>query len=125
MRLATKTQTTRLVTDDLLYHAMRGELSGVTDSLKAGANPNVSDGRHGITALSFGAITGDEAIVTKLLDYGADPSRVDRFGVLPLHRAVRGGFESVARKLIEVMARKAPAEDRPREHIVGVSMVLA
>ena len=57
MRLATKTQTTRLVTDDLLYHAMRGELSGVTDSLKAGANPNVSDGRHGITALSFGAIT--------------------------------------------------------------------
>ena len=104
---------------------MRGELSGVTDSLKAGANPNVSDGRHGITALSFGAITGDEAIVTKLLDYGADPSRVDRFGVLPLHRAVRGGFESVARKLIEVMARKAPAEDRPREHIVGVSMVPA
>jgi len=102
---------TRLVTDNLLYHAMRGELSGVTDSLQAGANPNVSDGRHSITALSFGAITGDEAIVAELLHFGADPSAVDRFGLLPVHRAARGGFENVVRKLLQVMAQKAPAKE--------------
>ena len=105
---------TRLVTDDLLYGAMHGDVEQVRRALAGRANVNVQDGRFKITALNFGAITGNLAIVTELLDAGADPCIVDNFGILPAHRAAQLGFEEVTTKIVNAMLRMPPAEHNVR-----------
>jgi hypothetical protein len=101
---------TRLLNDDLLYAAMRGETDRVQRCLKDGADANVSDGRFGIGALSFGAVTGDMTMVTELLTKGADPCIIDNLGILPAHRSAQFGFEDVTGKIVEAMLKKPPAK---------------
>ena len=103
-------ENTRLLNDDLLYAAMRGESDKVQKALQGGADANVHDGRFSISALSFGAVTGDMIMVTQLLTKGADPCVVDNFGILPAHRSAQFGFEDVTTKIVKAMLERQPAK---------------
>ncbi|THB63972.1 MAG: ankyrin repeat domain-containing protein [Gammaproteobacteria bacterium] len=46
--------------------------------LKSGANPNI--GNSNLTPLEYAVTTKDEALVTKLLKFGADPNLINRKG---------------------------------------------
>mgnify|MGYP003341462497 CR=1 FL=1 len=101
---------TRLLNDDLLYAAMHGKTDEVQRCLQEDANANVCDGRFGISALNFGAVTGDMTMVIQLLTKGADPCVVDNLGILPAHRSAQFGFEDVTGKIVEAMLKKPPAK---------------
>jgi len=58
----------------------------------------------GTTALHWAAATGDMALLTFLLDAGAERNAADRGGETPLHMAVRMGETGAVRRLLDAGA---------------------
>jgi ankyrin repeat protein len=75
----------------------------VKQTLVAGANPNTNFA--GETALHIATELGQEAVVTSLLQHGADPSPKTRYYELtPLHTAADRGDVRIVRSLLEAGA---------------------
>jgi ankyrin repeat protein len=74
--------------------------------LENGAEINLRSKKKGFTALMLAAGTGNEELVQKLLDKGADPTIKDNFGVTAEATAKRTGQASVVE-----MLSNSPAPD--------------
>ncbi|KAG2487778.1 hypothetical protein HYH03_013622 [Edaphochlamys debaryana] len=68
------------------------------------ANPNVTGGPAGKTALALAAEGGDERVVEALLRGGADPTVEDSYGKTPLHVACAKGHRGVTLLLLRAGA---------------------
>ena len=80
--------------------ALDGDLKGVEEALKAGANVNGVE-EEGRTALMFSAFNGHSEIVLKLLDEDAGVDRRDLMGRTALLYAATGPFPETVRILLD------------------------
>ena len=78
----------------LLWSASQGDIDDVRAALAAGVDVNASD-YDGRTALHLAAAEGRHDVVRYLLEHGARPGAVDRWGGTPLSDAERGGHAEV------------------------------
>jgi len=85
----------------LLAAARSGDIVAAKEALDAGADVNVREGILQLTPLDTAAMDGRPAIVTLLLERGADPNAPGKHGVAPLHWAARHGQTEVGHILIE------------------------
>lgn len=81
------------INDVLLFAAQRGFASQVDYALSLGANPDGSDRHSTCPALLWAAMGGHEAVVTLLLQHGADVHIAVACGWTALHWAVATGAE--------------------------------
>lgn len=81
------------INDVLLFAAQRGFASQTDHALSLGGNPDCSDPEFMCPALLWGAMGGHEAVVTLLLQHGADVRRNIACGWTALHWAVATGAE--------------------------------
>lgn len=79
--------------------ARMGDLSALSDALKAGAEVNQADG-NGWTALHHAAAGGHGSLIPVLLEAGADASQAAPDGVTPLVVAVLAGDRETAGVLL-------------------------
>uniref|UniRef100_A0A5B7AUC1 Potassium channel n=1 Tax=Davidia involucrata TaxID=16924 RepID=A0A5B7AUC1_DAVIN len=84
----------------LCFAAMRGDDLLLHQLLRRGLDPNELESNER-TALHIAASKGSIECVLLLLDYGADPSRKDSEGNVPLWDAILGRHESVIKLLID------------------------
>jgi dienelactone hydrolase len=83
-----------------------GNLPIATAAIKAGADVNGMDvrakaaGPNGRRPLNYAALRNDTAMITLLLDAGADINLVNQSGFTPLHHAAEAGSKEVAALLI-------------------------
>lgn len=86
--------------------AITGNISKAIDSINAGADVNGLDtranqaGPNGRRPLNYAAIRNDTAMITALLDAGANINLANRSGFTPLHHAGEAGSKEVAILLI-------------------------
>lgn len=71
----------------------------VRAALEAGMDPNRPDPEHGTTALHLAAMYGYVDSLDVLLQVGADPSRHDASGSIPLDLAIRNNHQDAAQRL--------------------------
>ena len=92
--------------------ARRGHVGIVEFLLASGANPNLPGGEHFKTPLHEAAHNGSVAIITLLLDYGADVNAraIYRGRIPPIHYAALRGNKEAMRVLQERGAHGLPAE---------------
>ncbi len=95
----------------LMQAVMRGDWTGASRLLDAGADPNAGVAGRG-TPLIVASARGDASMVELLLQSGADPNRADeqirRSDVLlrtPLGNAARIGHAGIVRRLLDAGAR--------------------
>ncbi|CAL4091872.1 unnamed protein product, partial [Meganyctiphanes norvegica] len=86
------------INHDLINATTRGDLEGVEKSLSSGGNPHWrSPDNQGSTILHFAAALNHSAIVSSLLNSGADIEVRDDFRITPLQYAsVVGSTDSLA-----------------------------
>ena len=70
-----------------------GDLDGLMEAIRNGADVNHGERLFGQTALHSAALGGHASIVQALLDHGADVNHVDDYGETALHCAIGGGDE--------------------------------
>lgn len=77
--------------------------------MEQGASPNEfeANSRMGIPVLSLMAMRGDVPMVKKLLELGADPTKVDYSDHTALIFAAAGAHEGVVRVLLESLRSRA------------------
>jgi hypothetical protein len=91
---------------DLLEAAKTGSAENVKDLLKAGANVDIRDEEHGLTALMWAAVRGHRRVVQILLEAGADVHATDsNFALTALMWAVASNKVEVAKALLNAGAR--------------------
>ena len=78
-----------------------GDTATVARLLDAEAMANRADPTFGLTPLGWASLTGDTAIITLLLDRGADIGATDGAGSTPLHHASYFGLTSAVRLLLD------------------------
>lgn len=78
-----------------------GDTATVARLLDAEAMANRADPTFGLTPLGWASLTGDTAIITLLLDRGADIGATDGAGSTPLHHASYFGRTSAVRLLLD------------------------
>jgi ankyrin repeat protein len=80
-----------------------GDLEGVVELLRAGADPNVRD-RRNQTGLMVAAHRGHERIVEALIQAGAALDATAKYGLSAVMLAIVGGHEAIALRLIRAGA---------------------
>lgn len=85
---------------ELIRLAAGGDLGGVEDALREGADPDVHD-EPGNTPLACSGAGGEEDVVAALLEAGADPATVPRDGGTVLGDSVRLCRSGVVHLLLE------------------------
>jgi ankyrin repeat protein len=83
----------------LMRYAYAADSRKIDSSIKAGCNVNVQNVR-GETALSVAVHQGNEAIVSQLLSYAADPNLSDTDGYTPLISACGLGNTAITKLLL-------------------------
>ena len=78
-----------------------GDTATVARLLDAEAMANRADPTFGLTPLGWASLTGDTAIITLLLERGADIGATDGAGSTPLHHAAYFGQTSAVRLLLD------------------------
>jgi dienelactone hydrolase len=105
----TTAQTATVIPDQqiILWDAViAGNVPTATAAIKAGAAVNGLDiranraGPNGRRPLNYAAIQNDTAMITMLLDAGADINLTNRSGFTPLHHAAEAGSKEAATLLI-------------------------
>jgi ankyrin repeat protein len=76
---------------------------------------------HGATPLTFAASKGGTAVITALLDHGADPNPLDVEGKTPLLRAVEVGAAAAAEALLARGADAGVVEPETGEGLLHVA----
>ena len=88
----------------LLLAVRQGDEEEVAHVLKDGRSENIVgalDVKSGMSTLHYAASLGSVNIVTMLLDAGADPQVIDKYGKTPLHLAVQNDHLEVLQLLLE------------------------
>ena len=85
---------------DLWTAAKRGDLEQIHDALTGGAKINAQDA-HGVTPLSWAAMSGHNDAVGALVESGADVNSRNGDGATPLIGAAFFGRSEVVRTLLE------------------------
>jgi ankyrin repeat protein len=83
---------------EIIVAAEAGNLEGVVKALEAGANPSAMGPNSG--ALHCAAFNGHEAVVTLLLDKGAELEIKDTQSYYPIHLSVSRGHVSITEQLL-------------------------
>jgi ankyrin repeat protein len=83
---------------ELISAARIGNIEGVEEALRAGADPNQQD-EHGWTPLCYAAGGGSVALVDRLLAAGADPARAGKDQRTPYQIALAAARVDAARRL--------------------------
>ena len=128
----TTAQTATVIPDQqiILWDAViAGNVPTATAAIKAGAAVNGLDiranraGPNGRRPLNYAAIQNDTAMITMLLDAGADINLTNRSGFTPLHHAAEAGSKEAATLLIAKGANFAlrNKDGRTAEQIAEVS----
>ena len=111
---------------DLHAAAKSGDLESAKMAMAVGVDLNQQEDVHGLTPLSWAALTGNSEIVDLLLESGADVNARNRDGGTALHAAVFLGQSDVAQQLLNAGA-DVNAEDwdgnRPI-HVLGADWEL-
>ena len=79
--------------------ALNGKATTAAILLDHGAEINARETESGTTALYAAASLGREDVVALLLDRGADPNILNNRGASPLHAAIEGGYQSIAKRI--------------------------
>jgi len=97
---------TRLANDDLLIACVQNDLRAATHAARRGANAKgLVESIHGLSSLHFAAYHGNSALIGLVLRQGADPYHADKYGYIPLHRAVLNRDEKTVNQLLTVMQK--------------------
>lgn len=89
-----------MVNEQMRNAALDGDIPGIDNALKAGADVNSPDA-EGRTALMFAGFNGHSEIVLKLLDAGAGIDRRDIMGRTALLYTATGPFPETVRILLD------------------------
>ena len=92
---------------DLCWAAGEGDLHGIRSLIAKGVDLDAAD-YDGRTAIHLAASEGRADVVALLLERGANPAPVDRWGNTPLDDARRGRFDDVAALLDPSQALQSP-----------------
>jgi uncharacterized protein len=91
----------------ILFDAViAGDTAAAIDAIKTGANVNALDtrpniaGPNGRRSLNYAAIRNDTAMITELLNNGANINLANRTGFTPLHHAAEAGSKEAVTLLI-------------------------
>ena len=81
--------------------AKTGDIEALKNYLSNGADPNSTDPKFGVTALSWAALEGKDEIAELLIEAGADVDTKNFDGATPLHAAAFMGQLEVVQLLLE------------------------
>jgi ankyrin repeat protein len=91
-----------ILNQEIIVAAEAGDLEGVKKALAAGANPSAMGPNSG--ALHCAAFNGHEAVLSLLLENGAELDVKDTQSYYPIHLAVSRGHVTIATQLVEAGA---------------------
>ncbi len=98
--------------EDLLTQLMRasakGDAKAVSALLAKGADPNVQNMVHGLSALMFASYFGHTAVVDVLLDKGAQIPMKDAMGASAIDWAILGEHPALIKTFASKGAREHP-----------------
>ena len=86
---------------DVYSAAKTGDVEALKLHLSDGADPNVTDPKFGVTALSWAALEGKEEIAEFLIEAGADIGAKNLDGATPLHAAAFMGQLEIVKLLLD------------------------
>ena len=86
---------------DVYSAAKTGDVEALKLHLSDGADPNVTDPKFGVTALSWAALEGKEEIAELLIEAGADIGAKNLDGATPLHAAAFMGQLEIVKLLLD------------------------
>lgn len=89
---------------DVYSAAKTGDVEALKLHLSDGADPNVTDPKFGVTALSWAALEGKEEIAELLIEAGADIGAKNLDGATPLHAAAFMGQLEIVKLLLDYSA---------------------
>jgi ankyrin repeat protein len=92
----------------LMRASAKGDLNAVNSLLAKGADPNVQNTVHGLSALMFASYFGHTAVVDVLVEKGAKITMKDAMGAEPIDWAILGEHPALVKAYSSKGAREHP-----------------